>query len=344
MKHSKSSAAAGKDQHDLHAAMSDADVQHDDVRHEEPGGADDMPMNVVLGRQLRAAREARQLDLEECGHALRLPVRVLRKLESGDYSGISERVYLRNYLHSYGACVGVAEATLTEAITRLAPAEKAPELISTGGVPRSHYLWQRYTTAATYVVLTAVIVVPLVWLGFNGGLDRGAHLESLNAAPVASQDVAASDTVEAHASSGTAATAAQGTASSRRSAEQPLMASLAPFSALDRIDDELSQAPAPVPPPAVSVPGSHVLSITLTKPSWVEVTTADGEHLQYSLLPAGAHKVYHSTQALQVSIGDTTGAEVQLDGKPVKLDAYQHEHVAHFRIALEDGHAVAQSR
>lgn len=342
MTHSKSSAAAGKDQNDLHASLSDAGARHDDIRHEEQGGADDTPMNVVLGRQLRAAREARQLDIEECGHALRLPVRVLRKLESGDYSGISERVYLRNYLHSYGTCVGMAEATLAEAIARLAPAEKAPELVSTGGVPRSHYLWQRYTTAATYVVLTAVIVVPLVWLGFNGGLDRGAHLESLNAAPVASQDVTAGDAAEVHAPSAAAAAAEQGTASSQRSAEQPLMASLAPFPVLDSIDDELSKAP--VPSPAVSIPGSHVLSITLTKPSWVEVTTADGEHLQYSLLPAGTHKVYRSTQALQVSIGDTTGAEVQLDGKPVQLDAYQHEHVAHFRIALEDGHAVAQPR
>ncbi|HET7267126.1 MAG TPA: RodZ domain-containing protein [Oleiagrimonas sp.] len=297
-------------------------------------------MSVALGRQLRAAREARQLDIDECGHALRLPTRILRKLEAGDYTGISERVYLRNYLQSYGSCVGMTDNTLQEAIAELAPTVKAPELVSTGGVSRSHYLWQRYTTAATYVVLTAVIVVPLVWLGFNGGLDRELpHMEPLNATPVASQAVSTSNATAARTPSGV-----EDAAAARRSAEKPLMASLAPFSALDSINDEVSRAP--IAPPVVdsaSASAGHTLSITLSKPSWVEVTTADGERLQYSLLPAGTHKVYHSTQALHVSIGDTTGATVQLDGKPVRLDAYRHDNVAHFRIALKDGHAIPQS-
>lgn len=354
MTHSKSSAAAGKDQHTRDASTLGADVPLDE--HLDAG---EVPLNVALGRQLQSAREARQLDIDECGHALRLPARVLRKLEAGDYSGISERVYLRNYLHSYGTCVGVPNDALRDAIARLAPTEKAPDLVSTGGVSRSHYLWQRYTTAATYVVLTAVIVVPLVWLGFNGGLDRDlAHVEPLNSAPVASGDAARAGPVATRRQSAAVDRKNTG-AQSQQAVEEPLMASLAPFSALDSMNDALSKTPAvstapkapkaptapkaAVTPPAVSVPGSHTLSITLSKPSWVEVTTAAGEHLQYSLLPAGVHKVYHSTQPLHVSIGDTSGATVRLDGKVLGLDAYRHDNVAHFRIALEDGHATPQS-
>lgn len=86
---------------------------------------DEDPLNIRLGQQLRDARESRQLDLEDCGQTLRLPVRVLKKLEAGDYAGISESVYLRDYLMSYGACVGLSDKILRDATDCLAPAEKS---------------------------------------------------------------------------------------------------------------------------------------------------------------------------------------------------------------------------
>lgn len=335
MTDSKSSTHVGKDQHTNVAPGTDSTGQ--------PCSTDDAPLNIRLGRQLRAAREAQQFDIEDCGHTLRLPVRVLKKLEAGDYAGISEGVYLRNYLMSYGTCLGLSEASLREAIDQLAPTEKKPQLVSTGGIPRTHYLWQRYTTAAAAVVLTAVVVVPLVWLGLKGGLDRElTRLEPLNSAPVTSQEVTASSSAGNTQSAFISAVhTSPKTETGQPVAEKPLMASMAPFSALDSIDDDMSSQP--VAPPAVAVPGSHTLSITLSKPSWVEVITADGKRLEYSLLPAGAQKVYHSTQPLHVSIGNTAGAQVSLDGKAVDLATYKHANVSHFRIALKGGRAVVQS-
>lgn len=304
--------------------------------------AGDEPLRVRLGRQLTAARESRQLDMSECGHALRLPVRVLRKLEAGDYSDIQHGVYLRNYLDTYGSYVGVPEDILRDAVEQLAPREERPQLVSTGGISRSHYMWQRYTTAATYVVLTAVIVVPLVWLGIKGGLDRElTHLEPLNSAPVAKQEVAmAASTGTADAATDTVEPSAARPAQSRMPAgdnERPLMASMAPFAALDSV--------TPVKPkmPDIKVPGSHVLSIALTRPSWVEITTADGDRLEYSLLPAGAERTYHSSDAMQVNIGDVTGATVKLDDKPVDLQEYQRANVARFRVDAHDGTVSVQS-
>ncbi|HET8555090.1 MAG TPA: RodZ domain-containing protein [Rhodanobacteraceae bacterium] len=299
-------------------------------------------LRVRLGQALRAAREARQLDIETCGRTLRLPVRILKKLEAGDHSGIDHAVYLRNYLSSYGACVGLPEAAIRDAINQLAPTEQKPELVSTGGVSRSHYLWQRYTTAATYAVLTAVIIVPLVWLGVKGGLDRElTHLEPLNSAPVAQHEVAVTKhaTTDDNAPASTKPPHKTATTAQGNTDEKPLMASMAPFSALDSVDSP----PQKIAPPAVSVPDGHTLSITLTKPSWVEVTTADNQRLEYSLLAAGTHKTWHSSQPLHVSIGDTTGASVRVDGKPVNLTAYQRANVAHFRIAMKDGQASVQA-
>jgi cytoskeleton protein RodZ len=199
-------------------------------------------------------------------------------------------------------------------------------------------------------VLTAVIVVPLVWLGIKGGLNRElTHLEPLNAAPVGQSEVASADSSRADAASNDRAGKPHPVAREPR-VEKPLMASMAPFSALD--SDDLARRVA-LPTIATNgdpgmarknnmpaaATGTHRLTIALSKPSWVEITTAGGKRLAYSLLSAGTHKTWHSSQALSVSIGDVGGARVSLDGKRVDLGAFEHGNVAHFRIALDDGSA-----
>jgi len=158
------------------------------VEHADDGGRViiDHVHEAGFGSRLRAAREARGYTVEACGQALRLPSRLLRQLEAGDYSGIDYQVYLAGYLGKYGRHVGVDEEAIQAEVARLTP--RQPELVVTGGVSHSRYLLERYVTAATYVVLTAVIVVPMVWLGVRGTLDRDMpRLAPLDATPVAQQ-------------------------------------------------------------------------------------------------------------------------------------------------------------
>jgi cytoskeleton protein RodZ len=199
----------------------------------------------------------------------------------------------------------------------------------------SRYLLERYATAATYVVLSAVIVVPMVWLGVRGTLDRDlSHLAPLDATPVAQQDA------PAHLA-GRTATAAVKTASAKTAPapadEQPLMASMAPFPGLESgsLTAARPETATPAPAAVVAAPGEHSISLTLDQASWVEVVAADGSRLEYGLLPAGSHKTWHSTEPLDVRIGNAGGAQVTVDGQPMALDTYRRANVAHFRV--QDG-------
>lgn len=301
-------------------------------------------MPVSFGARLRAAREARGLDIEGCGQALRLPVRVLRQLESGDYSGIDYQVYLGGYLTKYGRHLGVDEAAIQQELQSLRPSQ--PTLVATGGISHSRYLIERYARAATYVVLTAAIVAPTIWLGVRGTLDHDvSHLAPLDAAPVAQSEVPAgaastvavgADTQLARASSAAAAPLAT---PAQQEQPQPLMASMTPFSALGSNDS--SQAPKSEPEASTSVgSGEHSLAISVPSASWVEVTNQDGTRLEYGLLPAGSSKTYRSDKPLVVRIGNANGATVQVDGRPVDLDGYRRANVAHFKVELRDGKAV----
>lgn len=303
--------------------------------------------SLSFGSQLRGAREARSLTVEQCAGTLRLPVRVLRDLEQDMYEGIDSKIYLGSYISKYGQYLGINDASIQMELDRIKQVE--PPLVATGGISHSRFLLDRYATAATYVVLTAVIVVPMIWLGVRGTMDRSlTHLAPLDAAPVAQQDapaVASSSAVIANGSTEGSAVAQipapPPTVSATAPQDQPLMASMAPFPSMD--SGNLQPAKT-APAPAIDTgTGGHSLSLTVDAASWVEVIGKDGKRLEYGLLPAGSSKTYHSDQPLDVRIGNSSGAQISIDGQPVGLDDFRHANVAHFRVQMQDGKASAAS-
>ncbi len=307
---------------------------------------------LTLGQRLAAARAARGWTIEHCAEALHLPRSVLRKLEADEHLGIDYAIYLRSYISNYGRLLGLSDEAIHAGLPEVRTSQ--PQLVSTGGISRSRHLLERYARAATYVMFTAVIVVPVVWLGVSGALDHNiSHLDPLDAAPVASSAVATAESAgasESLASAGASkpqplnapsvVAAVPGAAPAASAPAQPLMASMMPG-----LDDRASAAaPAAAAAPAdaaVVGNGSHSLGLGLAQASWVEVTSADGKRLEYGLLPADSHKTFRSDQSLVVRIGNASGATVTLDGASVALDAYRHANVARFRVSVQGSTASA---
>ena len=297
------------------------------------------PHAASFGSRLHGAREARGLDLESCAHTLRLPGRVLRQLERDQHEGIDSKVYLASYIGTYGRYLGINEASIQVELDRIKQID-AP-LIATGGISHSRFLLDRYATAATYVVLTAVIVVPMIWLGVRGTLDRDlTHLAPLDASPVAQVQTTAADNTATVGQRDGVLLPAPVVTMPVQDQNQPLLASMAPFPSLE--NSSLSPV-RPVLPVVETGVGSHSLDMTLSAASWVEVVQADGTRLEYGLLPAGTSKTYHSNQALDVRIGNASGATVVIDGSSVGLDDFRRANVARFRVQMQDGKASAAS-
>ena len=289
-----------------------------------------------FGTRLRAAREARGEQLDACASALRLPARVLRQLEGDAYEGMDSRVYLASYIRSYGEYLAVEVAAVECELKRIRQTETP--LVVSGGISRSRFLLDRYATAATYVVLTAVIVVPMIWLGVHGTLNRDlSNLAPLDSAPVAQQDVGAKLDAPVSALHLTTPSVVVPIVN-----EQPLMASMAPFPSLhnDAAPDPVDRAPV-----VANEDGEgHRLSLSLSAPSWVEVVASDGSRLEYGLLPAGSSKTYYTDQPVDVLIGNVSGANLSVDGNPVALADSHSGNVARLHVQIADGKATVASR
>jgi cytoskeleton protein RodZ len=308
-----------------------------------------MPERTVqnsFGQRLRAAREGMNLSRNEVAQRLKLPLRLIARLEDDDYAGIDQGVYLRGYLSSYARIVGiptVAADTVASANVRTAP------LVATGQTSRSRYLFDRYSVSATYLILTALIVVPAVWLATHGGLEqnlaRTTSLDSptsIQVPPITQPQAGDADSGDAAATAPAtettelppADTSATAVASEPPKQEQmPVVASMAPFTTQSATPVTAAQES----PTAHATAGAHSLSLKLTAASWVEILATDGSKLEYGILPAGAERTYSNNGPLSVRLGNAEGAEVSVDGKVVDLTPFRHANVARLRVFGANG-------
>lgn len=281
-----------------------------------------------LGQRLRAAREARDMRCEQVAQAMRLPLATVQAIEADRYDRIGEGIYLRSYLSKYLRLLDLPQV-LADRVLNQQP--DPPPLITSGTISRPRYLFERYSSSALYLILTAVIIVPAVWLAMRAGFETNlAQITPLDtpdgmlAAPTAG---GASGNVSANGAQAPSPTSASTAAPNID--EPPLVASLAPFPTIKRESADSEPAEKSV----AAVPGEHTLRLTLAESSWVEIVAADGEKLEYGLLAAGTARTYHSTKLIDVRVGNANGASVDIDGKAQDLTPFRHANVAHFKLA-----------
>lgn len=279
---------------------------------------------VAIGAALAAARRARGLELAQCAHQLTVPVQVLRRLEDGALGPLDTGLYLRGHLRSYGALLGIGHEMLEDFAQRLAP-EVPPPLVASGRMPSARYVLERYLRAGISIALTIAIAAPVVWFAMHSdGSHGGARLQSIDSAPVmvVQHSSPAGKTGEVAPPAEVQSTIVQ--------SQQPLLATMTPFVSRE------TQSSGPQQPAAAAA--GHLLAIHLNAPSWMEVTTEGGKHLEYGLLLPGSYS-WNAHASLHVLIGNANAATVTVDGKPFALKDISANNVARFSIGTAPGNA-----
>ncbi|SDD47700.1 RodZ domain-containing protein [Aquimonas voraii] len=274
-----------------------------------------------IGTRLRKRREALGLDVTELASRLKLRVQIIEAIEADRLDALGAGVFTRGYLSAYAKAVGMP-AVVVDALP--AARTTAPNLVI-HVKPRYGTVLGRYTSRIGHVFLTAAIVVPFIWMATSNQLpSQRATLTSL--------DVPASGAVDAGMAPAAAAPP-----------ELPVMASLAPMfpsrpAGADLASATLSPAAVTLAPEAPSVAGTsepEMLQLSLSADSWVEVSTADGDVLESSLLRAGATRSFPLNAGLRVSLGNAGGVELRLNGEAIDVSAFQRANVARFRLGAD---------
>lgn len=263
---------------------------------------------VGCGEMLRQAREAAGLSLEQVSTQLRMPAQVVRSLEEEQWQRLGAPVFVKGQLRSYARLLGVDISGVLEQspIARM----ETPALVSHMHTPRIRRVAENLGRRALYVVITAVLAVP-VWYAAKGGFaDRAPSTASLDIVPE-------SGTVSAPAT----AQAPVDVAPARPQPAAPYIASMAP----------VRQAPV-----------AAALTLDFTGDSWVDITAADGRTLEKALVRGGEKRSFQAGEVSRVVLGNASAVKVQQAGAAVDLAPYQRANVARFTVS-SDGSVVPVS-
>jgi cytoskeleton protein RodZ len=279
-----------------------------------------------IGMRLRAARTQAGLSVEQAGQQLRLPVAIIEAMEREDWARLGAPIYVRSYLGSYLRLVGLP-GTLAE---RVATTKPAPALVTMASRSRMRRTFDRSVRNLVYLVMTAVLVVPVVLVARHYQAAERAPSLTLDTDPAslppAVAEPAAPGTAPEALVAAPATPAEPAAPAANDAGPDPVMASMAPFQ---------KQAPA-------VADAADGLLLRFTGQSWIDVTDASGARVERGLVDAGAERRYAPGQVAHITLGNAEAVQVLHGGEPVDLAPYRAANVARFTVSSSGEPAPAR--
>lgn len=309
------------------------------------------------GAMLRQARERANLSKEDVAAKLKLSVRQISAIETGDWSVLPERTFTRGFMRSYARLVGLdpdslrldQSASQPQAATELKPTPAAIGEIAHDADHGSAAL-TRWIVPAALVAILAAGVAYVQW-GHLIGLP-GLRPAAPSASPAGSKATnqatpAAAKTESSSLSSGAVITPpaapavapADGAAATQAATPASTDSSAAPVPAL------ITSTNLPVPPVATAqpdaqaakpallpplAPGQKRITLTFKGKSWTEVRSK-GDVI-FSETASPGTREFTGAPPLSFTVGNASNVAILIDGKPYDMSEITRNDVARFRI------------
>jgi cytoskeleton protein RodZ len=266
---------------------------------------------TTAGGLLRQARQAQGLHIAALAAAIKVVPRKLELLETDQFDQLPDATFTRALAQTVcrtlkvdaGPILALMPPPSGHRLEQVAEGLNTPFRERPGRlVPQE---WARvaspalWLTALLLIAAAVVYLVPADWLQFSKPVaivPPAADAPSVAAAPAAEPVPRA----ESPAASATADVAA------------PL---------------------APMPPGAESIatalaPVAGVVQLSVTAPSWIEITDAHGQTLLARVLQTGENVGLDGVMPLKAKIGNASGTQLVLRGQPLDLAPFTRDNVA----------------
>lgn len=291
----------------------------------------------AVGSMLRDAREARGISLHEMAHTLKLGVRQVEALETGDWQALPGHTFIRGFVRNYARLVEMDPAplmaqldrTLEKPVSRLESVESGSDVM-----PNSGRGVTRRDRNMIFTGLGAVVLAGVLYIALPNDLsalreNMQSMLDSLSRKeePAAPAEVAAEPVMPPGATT-------------QQVLNPQVEAPVAPPS--------LEQVPAS-PAPVASSQGQTApmqeirqqpaanavapLRFVFEKESWVDVKDRDNKGLMSQRNPAGSEQTISGNGPFTLVIGNAPSVKLFWRGQLVDLAPHTRGDVA--RLVLE---------
>ncbi len=316
------------------------------------------------GSRLAALREGQGRSVADVAASMRLSRSIIESIEADRFDRIAP-IYRRGYIANYARELGVPAEQFIDPNTP----DEPPPLKGVLPPPASTDRVDRFVRLATYFLVTTLIVPPLVYFFVTGG-TRLFDADDGSGTP-GSPSLAEQPSTDADRDGMTRRIArALSLDGDDPDADGPLSASTLPLSPLRTGDasvdpsalrTEGARLGAPVGTDTASgidaesisatdaeaiaethpVSPLHPIVIELLDDSWVEISDARGERLEFDLLRAGTRRSYEAQPPVRVLVGRGSAVELSFDGQPVRFEGADRGSVAEFTLDAPAGDGSA---
>ncbi len=254
------------------------------------------------GERLRAERERRGFSTQKVAEDLHVDVWVVEALESGRHESLGAPVFVKGHLRKYALLLGLDADELLLAFGEQAP----PPLVRL--TPKARTRPPRRMPIKA--LLIAALVIVLAAAGFLGYRYWRSDQKLRSSETGTSVMAAIADAPKATLAAGSP-TAASPAAGSRA----------------------VSQASA-VPSKSVAPSRQTVrVRLSFSADSWVELYDGSQKRMFFDMGAANSARGFTVAAPARVFLGYADGVQVEIDGRPVTLDAgLRRDNVAHFTV------------
>jgi cytoskeleton protein RodZ len=185
--------------------------------------------------------------------------------------------------------------------------------------------------AATVVVVLGVLVGPVLWLHSQGAFQQWLASDEQTAMAVVEAPVQSGIAVDSESSEPEPAPVLEVPEDPDDPASAPVTASMAslPSAALESESIEDSEAV-----PVAFTP--LVLEIYFRDDCWVEVSSGDGDRLEYNLVRANSRRRYEGAGPFTVFLGNAEAVTVAVNGEFLDIAPYRRRNLARFEVDFPD--------
>lgn len=305
--------------------------------------SDDMPPAPVasLGTQLRSAREACGMSIDDVVHALKFSSRQIEAVEADNLGILPGNVFFRGLVRSYARLLKLDPAPLLAMAAEIGPAQepeiRPPENMGNAAPKGAFSRIQPLVVWSIFLLIAAGAAIGWQFLGGSVGMQP-APLESEQVAvaepkPVDStvQPLALVATEPVAAPPVVAPTPAPAVAAAV-SETSPVAVPAAPATPVVAPAAPVSPVSAPIVQTAPPPPTDRNLSFSFQGESWIEVKDASGLVILTGIYSSGSRSVV-GRAPFEVVIGNAGVVTMRDGGRVVDLAPYARSEVA--RLTLE---------
>lgn len=269
---------------------------------------------TTAGELLGGLRRSQNLTIADVAKHLKLQQEKIESIESNQWQKFSPACAL-GYARQYGQFLGVHKEQLDALIANI-DCKAAPIQSAFLGDDSQPSGFIRYLRVVSYVAASVFVIIPLVW--------AYTHFAATWPGEQVTSNQPVSEAVEHELPLQVESVVAESLEA--KTTPEHIQANMVPVFIPE---DE------PVPAPQAVVVPAGELEVELSADSWLHITDASGQRLEYALKAGGQLYKYQGEPPYQMQIGRVSAARIWIDGETVELPELISGGVANITVTTD---------